>query len=327
MKKRNWSAKILIMLLLPGLFFLPVCKKQAFMANDDAKITISAEKTAIGINESTVISILGYNADGSLLWDGSRVDLTVENGSLNMNTVELNDGRGQVTATGNKNPGEMKITARSGNAIAIPNPLNIDVGTPQTISRLLISLNPATLPYTGGRVEITVRVLDEALAPVPNILVALETSAGMLDSQGTPTYSNSAGMVTDFLQTTSDADITAYAGDKSKTASVSLEDAPEPNQPPTAAFAYSPTDPYSYEIIYFNGSLSSDADGVIAKYLWDFGDGTIKQGVKPTHFYDLQNLPDKTFAVTLTVTDDDGARHAVTREIYVSKKPSGRKTR
>ena len=56
------------------------------------------------------------------------------------------------------------------------------------------------------------------------------------------------------------------------------------------------------ETIQFDGSGSSDVDGVILSYLWDFGDGSVGAEAKPTHTYDNAGV----FSVTLTVTDDNG---------------------
>jgi hypothetical protein len=52
----------------------------------------------------------------------------------------------------------------------------------------------------------------------------------------------------------------------------------------------------------FDGSTSSDVDGTIAEFAWDFGDGNTGTGVNPTHTYAAPG----DYTVSLTVTDDDG---------------------
>ena len=55
--------------------------------------------------------------------------------------------------------------------------------------------------------------------------------------------------------------------------------------------------------VQFQGGQSSDADGSIANYLWEFGDGTTGTEINPVHTYSVAS----TYNVTLTVTDNQGA--------------------
>ena len=81
-------------------------------------------------------------------------------------------------------------------------------------------------------------------------------------------------------------------------------------QPPEARIS-SPPDGGKFivgETISFNGSNSSDPDGDIAVWTWDFGDGTIQEsltasGATQEHSYSSPG----TYTVELTVEDNDGA--------------------
>ncbi len=55
--------------------------------------------------------------------------------------------------------------------------------------------------------------------------------------------------------------------------------------------------------VIFDGSGSSDADGTITSYEWDFGDGNTDSGQSVTYGYSSTG----TFVATLTVTDNCGA--------------------
>jgi len=58
------------------------------------------------------------------------------------------------------------------------------------------------------------------------------------------------------------------------------------------------------EDVTFDGSSSTDKDGKIVDYLWDFGDdGPEKKGQMPVHRFNKVG----TYNITLTVTDDNGA--------------------
>ena len=62
------------------------------------------------------------------------------------------------------------------------------------------------------------------------------------------------------------------------------------------------------EAIAFDGSGSTDPDGgAIQSWDWDFGDGSTGAGESPTHIY----VANGTYAVQLTVTDDEGQTSAV----------------
>jgi len=79
-----------------------------------------------------------------------------------------------------------------------------------------------------------------------------------------------------------------------------------PDQGPAAAFSAAPAPAGSPST--FDGSASSDIDGSIARYDWEFGDGARAEnaGPRPTHVYASAG----TYAVRLTVTDDAGCSTA-----------------
>jgi subtilisin len=93
---------------------------------------------------------------------------------------------------------------------------------------------------------------------------------------------------------------------------------PPPNVPPTASFTYSCTN----LACSFNGGGSSDSDGSIVSYSWNFGGaGTTTNGgtATPSHTYSSAG----TYTVTLTVTDDDTATGSTSQSVTVSSAPTG----
>ncbi len=77
-----------------------------------------------------------------------------------------------------------------------------------------------------------------------------------------------------------------------------------PNQPPDAVPAVWPgLDGTMATTFRFDGLNSTDADGTVSAYGWQFGDGTTAVGPKVTHTYATKGP----FTVVLTVTDDVGA--------------------
>ncbi len=81
----------------------------------------------------------------------------------------------------------------------------------------------------------------------------------------------------------------------------SLTDA---NQPPLAQLSAQPASGTTPLAVHFDGSASSDPDGTIASYTWDFGDGSAAgRGAQIDHTYSAPG----NFTATLTVIDNQGA--------------------
>jgi len=89
------------------------------------------------------------------------------------------------------------------------------------------------------------------------------------------------------------------------------------NQAPVASFTFSPSSPAVGQSVSFNAAASSDPDGSIATYSWDFGDTGNGSGVSSTHASSVAGG----FTVNLTVTDDDGTTGWVTHTVTVSTPP------
>ena len=68
------------------------------------------------------------------------------------------------------------------------------------------------------------------------------------------------------------------------------------------------------DVITFDGSASSDNDGEIVSFVWDFGDNNSASGAQVTHSYATAGV----YSATLTVTDNAGAVNAQTVEITVT---------
>ena len=101
--------------------------------------------------------------------------------------------------------------------------------------------------------------------------------------------------------------------DSDKTVTATFTEIP---QPPVASFVWSPDPGTMRSPIVFDASGSTDSDGTIVRYEWDFGDGATATGVNPTHTYRRA----RTYTVTLTVTDDDGLTDTIAKNVIVNPK-------
>ncbi|NIN65976.1 MAG: PKD domain-containing protein [Anaerolineae bacterium] len=87
-----------------------------------------------------------------------------------------------------------------------------------------------------------------------------------------------------------------------------------PNEPPTAAFDWSPLTPQEGASVSFT-DLSTDPDGPedIVSWSWEFGDGGTSVAQHPTHTY----ADDDVYTVNLTVTDSAGNSDKASASITV----------
>ncbi len=99
---------------------------------------------------------------------------------------------------------------------------------------------------------------------------------------------------------------------RSTTKTVTVTAPPAANVAPTASFSSTATGLQ----VTVNGSGSSDPEGPIASYAWNFGDGSTDSATtaSTSHNYTAAG----TYQVTLTVTDSGGATNALTKPVTVT---------
>ncbi len=121
------------------------------------------------------------------------------------------------------------------------------------------------------------------------------------------------------VQVTDDAGETAQC-----TQDITISEETAENEEPLADCSLIQTSAEVLEDITFDGTGSSDSDGTIANYEWDFGYldpsgnsmGVSGPTLSTTHF----GYGDaETYTVTFTVTDDDGATGSCTEDITISE--------
>jgi chitodextrinase len=173
---------------------------------------------------------------------------------------------------------------------------------------------------------VTVMVHDAYENPVANAFVEGSWSAGASggsscttfdNGECTVTKSNIKGNVTSATFTINNITHTALNykptdnhdsdPDSEGTFIIVYKDSVPQNQPPQASFIYPCTD----LTCDFDGSGSSDSDGTIVSYEWDFGDSNTGSGVAPSHTFAAEG----SYLVELIVTDNDGATDSATQQV------------
>ncbi|MDG6222163.1 MAG: PKD domain-containing protein [Candidatus Bathyarchaeota archaeon] len=82
---------------------------------------------------------------------------------------------------------------------------------------------------------------------------------------------------------------------------------------PQAQFTVDDYNPEVGQTITFDARMSTDSDGEIVRYSWNFGDEKTSEGMTTTHSY---SAPDE-YIVILTVVDDNGLTHSNSTTITV----------
>lgn len=101
-------------------------------------------------------------------------------------------------------------------------------------------------------------------------------------------------------------------GDAAAADSLTLVVSATGNVPPSAAFQ-APSTVIQGAVVNFDANSSSDPDGQITAYDWNFGDGSLGTGVTTTHTFSTTG----TFVVSLAVTDDGGLSQTASKSIKV----------
>lgn len=195
-----------------------------------------------------------------------------------------------------------------------------------TINPYVVYLPPLTADITATPITINrdsistilVAVTDSSDNPVGQATVTLTSSGGNLHSTSgvTDRVGEFRTTFSSSLSGTFTINVTASSsGYRNGADSVQVTVV---NTPPTAYFTASPMSGQAPLEVDFDALGSSDIDGSIASYSWDFGDSKTGDVEKLTHTY---KTPGKYYP-TLTVTDNLGLSNTYSSEISVSAFPT-----
>jgi PKD repeat protein len=292
------------------IFILGFCKTAVLTAPDNSTLIVTVNPPVIPLGGQAVVKVVGFKASGTPVPDGTVIFFSCDIGTIESRKETLS-GTAEVLFRSNDNrSGVAAITVTSGNAEVTPTDVTITIGA-SGLSSLSLTASPPVLPVGGGASTLRVTAYDETFNTLANIPVTLSTNAGRLNSSGNVLTTNASGVAEDLLTTTVTAEVTAASGGVDASITVNVET----NEGPTAAFVYSPTNPKVDEKVNFNASGSTDQDGTIVSFQWDFGDGHSGSGQTVTHQFGDAG----TFAVVLVVQDNSGNRDSTNQAVSVSE--------
>jgi len=175
------------------------------------------------------------------------------------------------------------------------------VQTPGTQAFTAKAIRPMQFTYEDT-IHFTATVTDQDGAVDEPFTYLWDFGDGTTSTEQNPTHRYPNGGTFDVTLTVTDA--RGVSGTVTKTITVEGPPAAPPadNDPPEAAFDVDKTTASVGETVQFTDE-STDSDGTVEEWAWNFGDGGTATTQNPSH----QFMAAGAFTVTLIVTDDDGA--------------------
>jgi PKD repeat protein len=164
--------------------------------------------------------------------------------------------------------------------------------------------------------SLTVMVINKYLSGATPVNLALNNFANNCTAQIYQlTSSNAINRLADLTLTGSAASFSAAA----QSVSLLVFPAGTANTPPVARASATPSSGIAPLTVTFSSAGSTDTDGSIASFSWNFGDGTaLDTTANPSHVYQSAG----SFTAALTVTDNRGAQSTVQVAVTVSPTPN-----
>jgi PKD repeat protein len=302
--------------------FTTSCKKLPYEAIAEDIIKLSADPDSIKPGETSTIKVIGIKANGFPMPDQTIVLLTADSGQLEndkgepIEAVGLVNGEARAVyrAESGFTGDQVSITAQSGEAQIVPEALIITIEQEVVVENqkptAAFVFSPQN-PKSGDAVNFNA----EASTDEDGTIVSYNWDFG----DGTTGVSTTGPIYTYTYNVTVEKTyvVTLRVVDNDNAEGVvSLEVTviPEDNQGPKADFTYTPQEPKSGEVVNFT-STSTDKEGAIIKFQWDFGDGGGSEAQHPAHIYIVD--VETSFEVSLTVEDDQGAVDTAVKYITV----------
>jgi len=269
------------------------------LASDVAALNSSVDVIAVlienggasGTGTGTASSTTGA---GTPVQNGTTVSFTTTIGTIEPSEAKTQNGRVNVKLVTNGQSGKATVTAFSGGAKATG---QITIGA-AAVDHILVTAAPANLASSGGSTTISARAEDASGNGQAGVQVQFTTTKGTLNPAAATTNSN--GVATTSLSTTTAADVTAAVG--SKTAKVTIGVATRATVSiagPTSTISVSA--PAAFTV---NVGTTVPVTNVVVNY-GDGGSvnlGQISGSQTVQHFY----AHDDVYTASVSATDPDG---------------------
>jgi PKD repeat protein len=209
------------------------------------------------------------------------------------------------------------VLATSITVSATPDTLRQDGSSQASVVILALDANSQPVRNLPVRVDVAVGgvVADFGQVSAKNVVTGSDGRASLVyTAPNPPADSVDQGTVIQILATPTGSN---YANATSRAVSIRLVPPGvilPPNGTPVPRFTITPSSPQAKSDVTFDASTSTDSDGQIVQYQWNFGDGTTGTGAVTRH----QFAAGGNYTVVLTVVDDRGYSASLSKQLFVN---------
>ena len=281
----------------------------AFIGQQVQKFGRTTRLTHGQITELNVTLNVCYKCNDPMCWSCSKLARFVGQIAITSNTPpdEFSAGgdSGSLIVTDDENRNPVALLFAGNPSRSIANPIDL------VLQRFNITIDdggsgnePPVADFIVGVNDLTANFTDNSSDPDGSIVSwSWDFGDGTTSTQQNPvhTYATDGSYsvaltVLDDGGAASSTSQTVYVGDL-------------PNNPPVSDFSY-----ISNELEVTFTDESSDTDGQVVAWNWDFGDGSSSTEQNPVHTYANPGI----YSVQLTVTDDDGDTASTTKNVNLT---------
>jgi hypothetical protein len=174
---------------------LAACGEGTPVAPTGSILRLSANPSRIDATGTSTITIQALRVNGNPVNPGTEVRLATDLGTIDPVVYTDQDGVALATLRGDGRAGTATVSAYSGDL----EPAEIEVRVGAFAAAITLTVDPASLPISGGRVTLRALVRDDLGEPIVGAPVVFGTEAGRLASGGGVVRTDASGLATDRL--------------------------------------------------------------------------------------------------------------------------------
>jgi len=288
------------------------CDKVDLLAPTQSTISLSISRTTLPPNGTAEVIATVTEQAGTAVHNGTVVRFTSSVGVLDPPEARTQGGVARTTFRAGIQSGTARVGAFSGSARATEVEIRVGGAAAETVR---VRVEPATVPSTGGTVQVTALVTDASSNALPGVTVVFSSDQGTLSTNSVIADENGEARTT--LRTSRQSIVRAAVGTKEGMATVSVVTLP------TVSISVTPANPLVGLPVTFTVTPGSATGGnPIQNVVLDFGDGkptanlgAISSATQVSHVYDRAD----TYTVTATIIDSAGLQNTNSTIVAVQR--------